>query len=579
MIPRPHGNTLVSQFKTSFAIGTPINWTKANHVKKMIYCYLSGPWLVQTGVLKERLLPSFFHKKSSTTPGRIPLRAPFSALPGLGMMLLFLLAVTGCGTNAIGYGVVLLADEEMSAQGLKNGDLVTLASESDILDSYTIVQNTEEESVTLDVPRWRIQSHETREAAQAFQAQFIPYATIYGRSGRQGLPIRSTAQNTSPLVYRMRRDEEIKIISRHQEQTNIAGLEDYWYEVLTETGVRGWTFGYDLTLVDASETVDASSQSAASQGYDPDDPLQAVLFEKTWRPEYYLPMIRDSQFNLELFRPEFGFFANAEQRIFTIRLKDYQRDFPFSSLYSPRYARYQAEGSSLQITVSTPDRIVLEFEEAGAIRSEVFTAITEDIGEVIQEEQEDRIAKYQMILDRGTQLTSSHYGSIQLFPDFRFTWTGYQRLGANFLPRGFDGTGRIAFTTYLGSNLTNQYTGVITLTSPVWGSKPFLFEMINTGIRLEPATSSTGPVPVVINRDLSPLIMFFEFGGPTGQVSAPGISGSSGTAQPTASTINSSQNPEPLQPVSLDTPNSETAAPQTQEAPEPSEADPQTPGV
>jgi hypothetical protein len=79
------------------------------------------------------------------------------------------------------------------------------------------------------------------------------WAPYFGVAEIQALPVREfmATDPSSSIVYRLREGERVKIIGRTPETVEVGGLNDYWFEILTENGTRGYVFGYRLDVIDA----------------------------------------------------------------------------------------------------------------------------------------------------------------------------------------------------------------------------------------------------------------------------------------------------------------------------------------
>ena len=420
-------------------------------------------------------------------------------------LLLLVLILTGCGPGYQNYGVLLWGGPDAT---IADGSLVGILSSSEIRNVFAVVAADEEEAVPTEFDRWRVRVFGSRTEAETFAEEYAQFKGVLGKSTSQGLPIRISDDNLSTMIYRLRRDEIVKVLYRQEEETNLSGLVDYWYQVLTETGVTGWVFGYnlDVAALDDAENLQETVQA--------NDELLSGLFTSQWKPEYYLPMIRDSQYDLSRFTPGYGLFADQNAKTIRISVPEESRSFSYSELFNPRYGQYLADGTSLQITIHNTERLTVQYETIDRVVSRTFVRITESIPELIRAELDRRELLYRSILEVGTEFSSNIYGSIRFAEERQgFVWQGYGSLDPSLRPQGFSGTGTLVFDRYLNRELAAEYTGVVSMVpeqGESWQRVSWLYTLTPTGIRFEFLDFGEPATLAVASRALSPFIIFFE---------------------------------------------------------------------
>ncbi len=422
--------------------------------------------------------------------------------------LLFLVlsaALWGCGDRPLGTGVVLWSPDESL---LRSASVVSVLSQSEITDTYRV--SADELAEPLDIERWRVELHDDADRARTRASEFASALegnpSLHARATRSALPVRSepraAAGNT---IYRLRENEEVKLIGRQPEETDLEGLVSYWYEAMTATGERGWVFGYTLRLFDPTDdTVVVETGRGA-------DPLIDLLLQNVWRPVYYLDMIASRAFDLELFRPEFGLFPQPENRQLELVLPYHATIFEYEQIAPAGSRRYVAEGTSLQITFQRNDELNLRYTLEGRQYILAMQRVPGDIEQFIENEIERRSAVYERLLERGPELGSDAYGSLTLMPNQQFAWTGFQRLVPTAISPQALSTGRIDMGLYLSSALRRDYDGALAFRfDGEQTPASFVYQLLEGGIRFVWVAPQNIRDRIVQSVGVSPLTVFMS---------------------------------------------------------------------
>lgn len=437
-----------------------------------------------------------------------PLRPRNSRAPRIHSVALLLVAsllLAACADRTVGSGVVLWSpDEEL----IRSGSVVTVVSESDITNTYVV--EAEVLGEPLELPRWRVELFESSEEAEAYAAEYAASfdgsTTLYARATRNALPIRTEARaSATNTVYRLRENEEIKLIGRSPEQVNLEGLVSFWYEALTRTGERGWVFGYTL------EVYDPTDPSVVVQRGGSDDPLVDLLVQNVWRPIYFLDMISNGAIDLELFRPEYGLFPDPENRQLELVLPYHSTIFEYESITRVGPRRYLAEGTSLQLTFQRNDELSIQYRLNDQQYILALQRVPGGVQEYIDRETERRDEIYRELLETGPTYTSDNYGTLRLREDRRFEWIGYDRLVPTAVPAGARTTGRIDLGLFLSANLMQQFDGALSFifdgaTQPV----SFAYTYRGDAVRLVWIQQADIDDRVVLRTAVSPLTIFMS---------------------------------------------------------------------
>jgi hypothetical protein len=400
-------------------------------------------------------------------------------LRNLFLIVLPFFLVLSCGSPAIGYGVLLWAPDD---SGLTSGDVVTVNAESEISDSYSVVADGQSDQI--EIPRWRVEFYETRDAAgqraAEYSAVFDGKTTLRARATRNALPIRSEPEATSTnSVYRLRENEEVKLIGRQEEEVDLQGLISYWYEALTQTGERGWVFGYTLDIYDPTDPAFVMDSGRT------EDPRIDQLLSNIWRPVSYVNMIANGTIDLDTFRVEYGLFPDPATRTFELVLPAHAVLFEYERITRVGQGRYIAEGTPLAFTFQRGNEISVQYSFQGEQYVIAMQVIDTPIQDYIDAEIERRAKVYAEIQELGPNFRSDNYGSLTFEDEQRFTWGGYDRLVPNAIPAGASNSGRVGLNLFLARSLESQFDGAVSFEF-AGTSRPvsFAYSLEPTGIRL-----------------------------------------------------------------------------------------------
>ena len=413
-------------------------------------------------------------------------------------MLVFALVLASCSDRPEGYAVVLWPDEGLP---LTPAQVAPITAHSDIQKSLTLGS---ENGITVD--EFRVLRFDTREAAESYRESFLPFSDLYAISMRTALPVRELPDRLSPRVYRLRDGEIMKILRRQEEPSDEAGFVDYWYEVLTREGIRGWVFGYYLELSDSGglslQPVEENTRT---------DRLLVDIRSRVWRPSYFREMIGTRRIDLDTFSPEYGFFPVADGSSFELVLPTHSKTFEYTEYFSPRIDTIEFENSSLIIRVETENDITIQYTLNGQEETVQLTDIAEDIADVVQSERDRRKDLLNEFLSRGNILASTAYGTISLEDSGRFFWDGFDRLVPRVIPADFSGSGALEFSVFMNDELRSRYDGVFTLTFDGDRGAVFLYSITDEGMRTVFVPANLVSSNTVVSEALTPIVIFFRF--------------------------------------------------------------------
>jgi len=417
------------------------------------------------------------------------------------LLSIVLLSMFSC-SRKLGYGVVLWSDQD----GLKTGDMTEILEESRIRKSYILqVKGTKER---YEIPLWRVKFFDKYAEAQSYAATFEKYKPVFAYSNKQGLPVRKKPDASSERVYKLRENQEIKVLGRGEKE-QVGRFEGYWYTILTDDGVQGYVFDALLTVYSLNDQQEMVVQNQKKQ----DDPLLDLFFNTDWRPDTYQDMISRRQIDLALFRPEYGLFADLDSM--TIHLKTMDKDLtvPFEKVTRIGANRYDFAGTSFRITVNSENFITAQYKYDGLEVSQAFIRLNDDVDNIITKEKERRAGLLQEFMDRGPEMSSQAYGTILFENGGRFTWIDKSSLiSQQVLTVSAGNSGYVSFRNFPIEQIKSRYDGVITFNFESGETADFLYTMRDTGVSLL-YVNERYIVDRVVKSDqfFSPIQMFFTF--------------------------------------------------------------------
>ncbi|HKJ84556.1 MAG TPA: hypothetical protein VKA06_00695, partial [Spirochaetia bacterium] len=295
---------------------------------------------------------------------------------------------------------------------------------------------------------------------------------------------------------------------RLPEQTNLQGLVSYWYEALTATGARGWTFGYTLEVFDPTDpslVVDTGGNT---------DPLIDLLLQNTWRPMSFIDMISSGAIDLEEFRAEYGLFPDPENRQLELVLPRHATIFEYEAITPVGSRRYVATGTSLQMTFQRNDELSIQYDLGGQQHTLALQRVAGGIDDYIERENERRSLVYEELIERGPEFTSNAYGTLTFLEEQRFNWTGYSRLVPTAIPPGTGTSGRVDLGLFLSAALLQEFDGALSFVFEGNATPAsFAYTFRDGGVRLVWIPPRDIEDRLVLRTTASPLTIFMSADG------------------------------------------------------------------
>lgn len=434
---------------------------------------------------------------------------PFPTKPALWALLLVLVSsLTSCGIGRMATGVMVWAPEGSPAA---NGDLVWIWEQSRIRKTFKIERP--EGGGTFEVDQWRVKSFPGEGEARTFQTGFAPLKDSWAISGKQGLPVRETADANSNRIYKLGENEEVKVMAGNGPRVKQGNLEGSWVQILTKDGYSGWVFDYYLTLVNHGN---GTTQQLKASG--PGDQMIQSVLAQSWYPEDMRAMVEQDRINLNLFRADAGLRATSSPAAFLLLLpgpggQDERLEIPVAEARKISDSTYDFGGphqAKVQFTNAEGSKMVLSFHAQGKTRSVALALLDDNVGSLISRELATRQQKLAEILARGSVLTSPTYGTIRLTPEGAFRWEGASAaLGTE------TAQGQMVFDWFKDKRLYGEFRALRFQfgEGDQAPSKVYLYRFLKDGLQMLPADDSDlDPVKqTVVRESQTGLSLFFTF--------------------------------------------------------------------
>lgn len=429
------------------------------------------------------------------------------------MAALFVSVCTSC-SKIIGYSVVLWTIPERQ---IADGSVVGVYVKSSISKEYIIrVPDSDEK---FSVPLWKLSEPESKKKAAKRAETYAPFAQTYARCVLDGLPIRESSRTVAKQVYRLRKDEVIRVLSRGEGEIPTNGSEQFtgeWLSVLTSDGTRGWCFSQNLSLFEMAKDGTYQLQDNASGIHEIDAQLESLL-SAVWYPDYYAPMIRNKEVDLRYIKAEYGFDTGSTSGKVSLTLPDVTMRFPFAGVTRIDAKTYKFNETPIQVTVRNEASLAVKYtDERGMPFTKNFITLETAISEVITAEEERREQIYTSLRAFGPVFKSSSYGTLTFTGGSAFSWTGFSLLVPSVISAGASAGGTVTTKYFLPKNLSASWDGLLSFQFDGQENEVhFLYKKEANGLRLCVARvfvqtdSVTGRDDVHISRPSGAAVLFF----------------------------------------------------------------------
>lgn len=283
-------------------------------------------------------------------------------------LVLSVFVIAGCSLPY--YGVVLWADRDSV---LQNGSLVRVSRS---VGSDGMVEVVGDDGERYHLRDWQVERFRLADELTQFLEAYSLYQQIFAQCEKKALPIREKADRFSDTLYRLDHGEVIKILDRGEEMTNEAGLEDYWYYVLTSSGTRGWVFGYHLSIIDVQQNAVVAKKEARDN--------IASFLNTIWRPAYFTEMKSANSFDLERFGRRFGLFPFPLESTIQLSLPDYYFEVVYTAPFiESTNSFYFGDNNQLKVTLSDSQTVIAEVNDGVDVQQFIFHLFLDDVQQIV----------------------------------------------------------------------------------------------------------------------------------------------------------------------------------------------------
>ena len=426
--------------------------------------------------------------------------------------LAFVMALTSCA-HPLGYSAVLWNIPEYNIQ---DGTIVKVYFKSNISQVYIVGIPGQKER--FEVPLWQVTTPSSKKKAMKAFNHYSEYAHQYGKMKVDGLPVREEPVNTSKQVYRLHKDEVVKILFKGEGQDVMVGknekLPGDWLYVMTDGGSKGWCFSYNLTLFEIDETGAVVGDNAEDEIIvaNEDTILQQVLNAK-WYPEAYTRLLADNQIDLETIKLNYGFDTGITSGKIQVNIPEKYHSAKYAGAEKIRDNTYQFTGTPFQLMVRNKDTIVVNYTARdGSQEAYTFVTLAEDVDltKIIEDEKKRRNEMLNELY-KVTSFNSQNYGQLVINSGKTFSWNGFTLLVPDVIPSSAKGRGTVNVKYLLSKDFAGRYDGVLTFKFDGCSDEiNFLYKLSNEGLNLENIDFYSIKDNVVISRAGNPTVMFFD---------------------------------------------------------------------
>ena len=424
------------------------------------------------------------------------------------LIIIFSLFLISCSDKIMGYSVLLwnIPEQEMQA-----GQVLPVYIKSNISHVY-VVSNAAGEK--FEIPLWQLTEPVKKSKVNALVEKYSENAHTYASVKLDGLPCRAEPVNTAKQVYRLRKNEIIKILYKGKGQAPMAGktaLEGDWYRILTEDGTLGWCFSYNLNLYETDADGQRIGGTEIVEEVEDDERWQTVV-ENVWYPDYFRPMIDSKNIDLALIHPLYKFTIDEEGKKVSLNTTSIHESWDYDGYTKTDDNEYTLNGISLKIIYRRAGYIVLRYTDSSGKPQDLnFITISENISDIVNEEKTRRTQAYMQIYTHGPIYSSSSYGKIEFIEDGSFRWNGFKLLVPSVIDAGTKSTGSAQVKYSLSKDLAASYDGVLTMKFDGMNREVnFLYKLDGNALRLEDTTGATFNGSQLKSRGVSPVIIYLK---------------------------------------------------------------------
>lgn len=414
--------------------------------------------------------------------------------------------------RSIGYSILLW---DIPEKNLQDGQIVKVHFKSNIGHVYIIALPGTNENY--EVPIWQLTNPQPKKKAETDATRYKEFQHQYARIKIDGLPVRAEAVNTSKQVYRLHKNETVKILYKGRGQdvimTDGSKLEGEWLCVLTDGGTEGWCFSHNLALFTTGAGGEIVSGEIVENNSEEEDALLNQVLDAKWYPESYTQMLAENIIDLQTIKANAAFDPGAQSGTISINVNDRIRSAKFDGVKKISDKFYDFTGTPFQMIVNNADKIVVNYTGTEN-KPESYTFVTIDsdynIPRLIKAEQERRSNEMQKLYNVDS-FTSKNFGTLTFTDLDSFTWSKFSALVPNIISKRSRGKGSVSIKYLISKNLLQRFDGMLTFNFEGAESEVnFFYKHSNNSLELEDASEATIKNNIAISRGKNPTVLTFE---------------------------------------------------------------------
>lgn len=427
-----------------------------------------------------------------------------------------LIFLSSCEDKVMGYSVLLWNVPEHK---LQSGDILPVYIRSNISHVYVVGITNEEtadakELQKIELPLWQLTDPVKKAKVGALAKKYEDCAHSYALAKVDGLPCRAEPVNTSKQVYRLRKNESIKLLYKGKGQSPMTGgkpLEGDWYRILTSDGTQGWCFSYNLNIYQTDESGQKIGGEMLEEEEQEDNYYNSIL-NKAWYPDSFSSMISSGNIDITKLHPSYNFIIDTKNNKVSLNMSGIHESWDYTGYTKTDDFEYTLKDIPIIVVYKKASFIVLRYtDESGKPQELNLVTLSEDINSIVAAEKERRAAAYEKVASATGELSSSSYGKLSFNTDGTFKWTGYKLLVPSIISAGAKNAGTCSVKYAVGKALASSYDGVLTFKFEGTNDEVnFLYKLESDGLRLEDATDASFNGILVTARSSSPLILYFK---------------------------------------------------------------------
>lgn len=423
--------------------------------------------------------------------------------------------------KSLGYSVLLW---NLPDHRLCDGDIVKVYIKSNISHVYVAeLPSVDGHGAKIEIPIWQLTEPVSKKKAVEYSNKLAPYRLKYAVVVLDGLPIRRDPENTSRQVYRLKKDEVIKVLYEGKKGVITAGnkkVEALWLYCLTQDGTMGWCFSYNIRLFDM-DRYGNDLNKPIEQKKDDGSWRVTSLLKKTWYPEIYQTIVDSKVIDTQKLKVENCLHLDRSNTLTfrarsTLNRRDIDESWHYDGAQLVAGSQYRLNGIPITVNIRRDNYISISYtNETGKPEDFNLVTLNFDIGEVIEKEKSRRAAMLDRITSSSDYYKSTNYGQLKFEDSGRFLWRNKKAMiGALAIPemgkRGMRDTGTVSIKYLLGKSLRTTFDGVLTFEFDGGLQEVnFLYKLESSGLRLEDATTALIKDNIVTQRSAAPLVLFF----------------------------------------------------------------------